>query len=140
MIRIVVDTNIMVSGTLSDDGLPASVLDLAAAKRIQLVVSADVLAKYAEVLRRPRFKLGAVHIAQVLAVIRKTSQLVKPSRRLAISRDESDNRFYECAEVGNADFLITGNTSRFPLQHKNTKVVTPSEFIGLIGPDFGAGE
>jgi predicted nucleic acid-binding protein len=37
MIRIVVDTNVVVSGALSDDGLPASILDLAANRRVLLV-------------------------------------------------------------------------------------------------------
>jgi predicted nucleic acid-binding protein len=37
MIRIVVDTNVVVSGVLSDDGLPASILDLAANGRVLLV-------------------------------------------------------------------------------------------------------
>jgi putative PIN family toxin of toxin-antitoxin system len=46
----------------------------------------------------------------VLSVIEETSELVKPVRRVSISRDEPDNRFYECAEAGKADFLITGNT------------------------------
>ncbi len=57
MIRVVIDTNVVVSANLSDEGLPASVLDLAANKKILMVVSEPILAEYAEVLRRPRLKL-----------------------------------------------------------------------------------
>ena len=134
MIRIVVDTNVVVSGTLVEEGLPASILDLAANRKILMVVSADILAEYEEVLRRPRFKISPARVDQVLSVIRKTSALVKPGRTLAISRDESDNRFYESAEAGKAEFLVTGNTRHFPLHYKGTKIVTPREFIELIGP------
>lgn len=136
MIRIVVDTNVVVSGALADEGLPASILDLAANQKVLMVVSPDILAEYAEVLRRPRFKLSPACVNQALSVIRKTSELVRPARRLSISRDESDNRFYECAEAGNADFLITGNTRHFPLHHKGARVVTPREFIEVTAEDI----
>jgi predicted nucleic acid-binding protein len=72
----------------------------------------------------------------VLSVIEETSKLVKPARRVSISRDEPDNRFYECAEAGKADFLITGNTRHFPLHHKGARVVTPREFNELIAEDI----
>lgn len=109
MIKIVVDTNVVISGTLVDSGLPASILDLATNRKIRMIVSAHILAEYEEVLRRPRFKIGTTRINEIFTVIRKTSLLVKPSNTISISRYESDNRFYECAEAGNADFLITGN-------------------------------
>ena len=105
-------------------------------RRTTLVVSPDILAEYAEVLHRPRFKLGSGHISRVLSVIEETSKLVKPARRVSISRDEPDNRFYECAEAGKADFLITGNTRHFPLHHKGARVVTPREFNELIAEDI----
>ena len=136
MTRVVVDTNVVVSGTLVDQGLSASILDLAANKKIQMIVSPDILAEYAEVLRRPRFKLSPSHVDNVLSVIRKTSELVKPSRKLSISRDESDNRFYECAEAGKADFLVTGNSKHFPVHHKSTRIVSPREFIELLGEEI----
>lgn len=134
MIRVVVDTNVIVSGVLVDEGLPASILDLAANKKITMIVSADILAEYEDVLRRPHFKIAPARIAQVISTIRKTSTLVRVRHTLAISRDESDNRFYECAEAGKADYIITGNTKHFPLSHQGTRIVTPREFIELIGP------
>src|SRR5450432_555444 len=136
MIRIVVDINVVVSGTLIDEGLPASILDLAANKRVAMFVSPEIMAEYETVLRRPRFKIAPKRVDQVLSIIRRTSTLVKPARRLSISRDESDNRFYECAEAGKVNFLITGNTKDFPLNHKGTMIVTPRDFIERIGPNL----
>jgi len=133
MIRVVIDTNVVVSGVLGDGGLPGSILDLAANKKIQMIVSPAIMEEYEEVLRRPRLKFAPARISAILAVIRATSKMVKPSTKLAISRDESDNRFYECAEAGGAGFLITGNTKHFPVNYKNTRIVTPREFIDLIG-------
>ena len=133
MIRVVIDTNVVVSANLNDAGLPASILDLAAHKKILMLISQPVLAEYEEVLRRPRLKLDPIKVENSLAVIRDTSKRVKPTKTLKKSPDESDNRFYECAEAGQANFLITGNTRDFPQSHKGTQIVTPREFIELIG-------
>ena len=134
MIRVVVDTNVVVSANLSDEGLSAWILDLAANQKIQMIVSAPILAEYEEVLRRPRLKLNPIKIDNSLAVIQNTSVIVKPKRTLKKSPHESDNRFYECAEAGKANFLITGNIKHFPEAHKGAQIVTPREFIELIGP------
>jgi putative PIN family toxin of toxin-antitoxin system len=134
MIRVVIDTNVVVSANLSDEGLPASILDLAANKKILMIVSEAVLAEYADVLRRPRLKLEPLKVENALGVIRSTSKLVKPKRRVKKSPDESDNRYYECAEAGKANFLVTGNAKDFPENHKGTQIVNPRQFIDRIGP------
>jgi putative PIN family toxin of toxin-antitoxin system len=133
MIRVVVDTNVVVSANLVDEGLPASILDLAAKGKILICVSGDILAEYEEVLRRPRLKLDPARVESSMALVRKSSKLVKPRRALKVSPDESDTRFYECAEAAKAQFLITGNTRHFPESHKTTRIVSPREFIDLIG-------
>lgn len=134
MIRVVIDTNVVVSANLSDDGLPASVLDLAANRKILMCISPAILAEYEEVLCRPHFKLAPARIAGSLAVIRKTSRMVKPAGRLKISGHLSDNRFYECAAASQAHYIITGNTRHFPEPYKITRIVTPREFVDLVGP------
>jgi hypothetical protein len=67
-----------------------------------------VLAEYDEVLRRPRLKLQQRQIDEALAAIRKVANLVAPAQTLSVSADESDNRFLECAEAAEADYLVTG--------------------------------
>ena len=134
MIKVVIDTNVVVSANLVDEGSSAAILDLAANKQIPMFISPAVLAEYHEVLHRPRLKLNPARIADALAVIRNTSTEVFPTSTLKISGHESDNRFYECAEVAEADYLITGNTAHFSKDHKTTKIITPKDFIDLIIP------
>ena len=105
MIRVVLDTNVVVSSALTDEGLPSAIFDLAMNNKILMVVSAKILVEYERVLNYPRLKLDSSRISGFLSDIRTTSELVTPRRTLTISCDESDNRFYECAEAGNADFL-----------------------------------
>jgi putative PIN family toxin of toxin-antitoxin system len=134
MIRVVVDTNVVVSANLVDEGLPAAILDLAANKRILMCVSEAVLAEYKEVLYRPRLKLTPQRIARSLAVIRKTSLLVKPARTVTLIKDDPDNRFLECAHASSADYLVTGNTKHFPKTFERTKIITPKQLIDLLLP------
>jgi putative PIN family toxin of toxin-antitoxin system len=90
--KVVIDTNVLVSANLSDEGLPAAILDLAANKTILIFVSPAVLAEYEAVLRRPRLNLSAAAVARSLAVIRNIGRLVKPTRRLAIKRSGKTTR------------------------------------------------
>jgi uncharacterized protein len=134
--KVVIDTNVVVSANLSDEGLPAAILDLAANKTIRMFVSPAVLAEYEAVLRRPRLKLSPAAVASSLAVIRNISRLVKPTRRLAEAADETDNRFLECAVSAGADYIITGNTRHFPSRFESIRIVTPREFFDLIAPEL----
>jgi putative PIN family toxin of toxin-antitoxin system len=135
MIRVVIDTNVVVSANLRDEGLPAAILDLAANKKILMCVSENVLAEYKEVLNRPRLKLTPQRIARSLAVIRKTSLHVKPTRTISVIKaDDPDNRLLECAAAAGADYLVTGNTKHFPKTFETTIIVTPKRFIDLVLP------
>jgi putative PIN family toxin of toxin-antitoxin system len=140
MIKVVIDTNVVVSANLVDEGPSAAILDLAANKIILMFVSPAILAEYEEVLRRPRLKIESARIADSLAVIRNTSTEVVPTHILKISAHEPDNRFYECAEAARADYLITGNTKDFGKDHKTTKIITPRDFIHLIISELAQAE
>ena len=134
MIRVVVDTNVVVSAVLSENGFPASILDLGANKRIMMCVSTEVLEEYEEVLRRPRLKLSLARIEKAMELIRSTSRIVRPRRKLELAADPDDNLFYECADAAGANFLITGNIKHFPSGHESTEIVTPRQFMERLGP------
>ena len=129
MIRVILDTNVIVSGLLVADSLPAAILDLALQGKVKVAVSHPILAELDRVLRRPRFGFEPRKIGSFLALFKSRSRLVSPKKTLNICRgDSSDNRFLECAEIAKAEFLITGNKTHFPPRHRNTVVVTPREF------------
>jgi putative PIN family toxin of toxin-antitoxin system len=76
--KVVIDTNVVVSANLGDQGPSAAILDLAANKLILMFISPAVLAEYEAVLRRPRLQLSPSRIASSLAVIRNTSRWSGP--------------------------------------------------------------
>jgi putative PIN family toxin of toxin-antitoxin system len=136
MIRVVLDTNVLVSANLSEEGLEALVVSLALNQKIQLHVSEPILQEYERVLRYPRLKFEAKEVARFLARLRRSSVLVMSTRTLSASPDEADNRFLECAEAARADFLVTGNKKHFPKRWKTTEVVNTRELLGRIGSSF----
>jgi predicted nucleic acid-binding protein len=70
MIRVVIDTNILVSALLTSGGLPEAVIDLAISGEVQWFASESVLAEYEEVLKRPRLAIDSVKVADAIARIR----------------------------------------------------------------------
>lgn len=134
MIKVVIDTNVVVFANLVDKGPSAAILNLATNKKILMCVSPAVLAEYEEVMRRPRLKIEPAKIDDALELIRSTAIPVSPTVTLEISKHESDNRFYECAEAAGAAYLITGNTAHFSKDHLTTKIITPRDFLDLIVP------
>ncbi len=136
MIKVILDTNIVVSANLKAAGLEALVLRMALTRSVQMQVSPPVLAEYENVLRRPKFKFASERIEEVLQLMGKASILLTELPTVSESSHETDNRFLECAEAAGADFLITGNTKHFPLKWKDTKIVTARQFLERIAPSL----
>jgi putative PIN family toxin of toxin-antitoxin system len=133
-LRIVIDTNILVSAAIKPDGLQRTVLLLATTKPAILYVSEAILAEYREVMTRPELKIRKGLRQQLLQLIRAKSRSVKPSRMLLITKDPDDNKFLECADAARADYLVTGNARHFPKFWKKTKVITSREFLDIVSP------
>jgi putative PIN family toxin of toxin-antitoxin system len=133
-LRLVIDTNVVISSALKPEGLQRTTFILAITKPARLYVSQPILEEYADVLSRPELKIRKGLRRQLLQLIRNRGNLVVPSRRLEVSSDPDDNRFLECADAARADYLVTGNPRHFPRFWKKTKIITPREFIGLVAP------
>ena len=112
-LRLVIDTNIIVSAALKPDGLQRTVLLLAITKPARLYVSDAIVAEYREVLARPELKIRKGLRQQFLDLIKNHAQVVKPARPLQVAKDPDDDKFLECADAARADYLVTGNQRHF---------------------------
>jgi len=137
-LRLVLDTNVVVSAALKPDSLPRTVLLLALTKPARLYVSDAVMAEYQDVLARPELRIRRGIQRQIVDLIRQRAYLVKPSRSLQVAADPGDNIFVECADAGRADYLVTGKQRHFPKFWKKTKIITPRELIDLVAPHLGS--
>ena len=113
MIRVVLDTNVIVSLLLST-GSPKAIFNLALNRAFGWYVSDPILAEYQRVFSYPRLQIDPIDARRAMAAIRKNAQLVKPSIILDVATDEDDNRFLECAQASKAHYLVTGNIRHFP--------------------------
>lgn len=134
MRRIILDTNVLVSAMLAPRGNESLALRLALTGRCEIGVSTAILNEYREVLERPRFKVPKGKINALFSQLEVQARLVQPLHTVATSPDEPDNRFLECAETFDAEFLITGNKRHFPKTWKRTKIVNAREFLEQFVP------
>jgi uncharacterized protein len=133
-LRLVIDTNVLVSAALKPESLQRTTFLLAITKPARLYVSHLILEEYADVLSRPELHIRKGTRQQLLQLIENRGHIVAPSRRLDVTSDPDDNIFIECADQASADYLITGNQKHFPRFWKKTKVITSREFVSLAAP------
>ena len=133
-LRLVIDTNVLISAALKPEGLQRTALILAVTKPALFYVSHPILKEYGDVLSRPELAIRKGIRQQLLQLIKNHSHIVTPSRRLDVCTDPDDNVFLECADAARADYLITGNQKHFPRFWKKTKIITARDFISLSAP------
>lgn len=135
MLKLVVDTNIVVSALLKPDSLPDLIINMILDKNFTLCLSEEIFNEYQGVLNRVKFKrLNQAKIRRLLLKIKKDAKWVRPSVSVdIIKKDPQDNKFLECALEAHADYFITGNTKHFSFKKfKNIHIVTPKEFLDII--------
>lgn len=131
--KIVLDTNVLVSGLLSPAGAPGRIVDLVTSLRVTVVFDDRILAEYREVLARPRLRIGAVEAAAVIDLMEKEGLLVSAPPLPLQLPDPDDLPFVEVAEAGGAAALVTGNARHFiPIQGTfGVPIVAPADFLRL---------
>jgi putative PIN family toxin of toxin-antitoxin system len=132
-VRIVLDTNVLVSALLNMHGAPARVLDLVRQGFLTLCADGRIFGEYEEVLSRPDFPFDPEDVALLMRFLRESSE--STAARLLTLRlpDQDDEPFLEVAARGRVDALVTGNMRHFPTDRRaGVPVMTPDELIALI--------
>jgi uncharacterized protein len=133
-LRLVLDTNVVLSALLSPRGLPRTVLTIATTRPARLYLSLEILAEYKEVLSRPELGIRLGLRNQFLQQVRNRANLVRATIRRGVTSDPDDNIFTDCADAARADYLVTGNLRHFPRFWKQTKIVSSREILELVAP------
>lgn len=115
-VKAVLDTNVVVSALLKQEGREALILGLAIGQRFQPVASEELLAEYGRVLARPRFRFIPNRAQQAIRNMRQASLIVAPKAHPLVCHDPDDDMVVACAVAGNADFIVTGNQRDFPAE------------------------
>lgn len=136
--RVVLDTNVVVSALLSPGGPPAALLRSWRERRIEVLASEASLAELAGVLARPRIarRLGwsTAERRDFLHSFGDATLLVTPDVSIdVIAADPPDNRFLELALAGAAEYLVTGDQHLAALgAFEGIPMVTPAQFVAVL--------
>lgn len=136
--KLVLDTNVLVSGILSARSHPGRIIDWIRSAKLTSVVDDRILAEYSEVLQRPYFRrYFSLHEAQtVLEFLRHESEYVVCSANIPDLPDPDDAAFLEAALTLSAP-LITGNIRHFPKEKRRGCIVySPHQFVQFWEPSL----
>lgn len=113
--RLVLDTNVLVSALLTPAGPPSRVLELILTQRAQALVDERILAESREVLGRQKLKLDPSKVTIALDFFDTYAEKVSAAALdLLDLPDPDDLPFLEVSVGGRADALVTGNARHFP--------------------------
>ena len=129
-IKVVIDTNVLVSALINTRGTVSALLDRFIAGEFEAVISNDIFQEYEDVFYRKDFNFSSEKIVVLLKFLEKFILPLPISYHINICQDFEDNKFLECAMEGAVDFIVTGNKKRFPIsEYKGIKIVSPAEFL-----------
>ncbi len=135
--RIILDTNIIVSGLISEHGVPAQLLNAWTDRVFSLVTSAPQIAEFTEVTRRPAVRplITPSHAGRFVNDLHRFGTVLDKLPVVDRSRDPHDNYLLARAEAGAADYLVTGDKRDILVfkQHGPTRIVTAREMLKALG-------
>ena len=138
--RVVLDTNIIVSRYLTPHGRVARIVDLWEQGALDLLTSEVILREYVRVLNYPRLRpvhrLADAQLVEIEESFREFTQLVEPVETPAVVEDDpDDDHFLACADYGGADCLVTGDPHLLKLgSYKGISILAPADFLTRFFP------
>jgi putative PIN family toxin of toxin-antitoxin system len=126
--RVVIDTNVLISGLLLATSTPAQAVDKAVTNA-QLVATMETLRELIEKLHSPKFDRYVRNERRDALLERVTSlvEIIDVLQTIRASRDPKDDKFLEAAVNGRADVIVTGDTDLLDLNpFRGIAIVTPA--------------
>lgn len=134
--RVVLDTNIIVSALLAPAGKPADLIRIWLDGKFTLLTCAAHLDELRSMLEKPRVseRIKPHKAGRLVNQIRKVAEQVDPLPRVERSPDPTDNFLLAMSEGGKANYLVTGDKSGLLAlgRHKVTRIVSAREFAALF--------
>jgi uncharacterized protein len=129
----VFDTNILLSALLSTNGNPFRCLALARIGQVESVTCQEILDEFAEKLL-VKFKFSEDMTQAAVEEVRGFSRLVEITGTLkTVPADPDDDMVVECAVIGNATHIVTGDKHLLTLtNHQSIAIVKAAEFVALL--------
>jgi len=137
--RVVLDTNVLVSGLVAKGGAPHRILDDWLEGRFTLITSLYLLEEFAHVLSyhriAKRLRLREDEVEALLAALLDRAEVTSGELQLpGVTRDRKDDPVVACAVEGKADYIVSGDQDMLVLEeYEAIQVVTPRQFVEILG-------
>jgi len=136
-VRLVIDTNILVSALLAATSLPAQLVVLWRAGQFDLLTTADQLDELMRVTRYPKIRerLAPAVAGRLVNDLRALATTLDKLPVVEVSSDPDDNYLLALAVAGAADFLVTGDKRDLLgiAVYEGTKIITVRNFLAKYG-------
>jgi len=129
-LRVVLDTNILLSAFIFPGGPPEAVYRLVLEGRIELVTSRPLLVELGRVLTE-KFGWDSSRADEVVAQVARVGHVVRPTETVSeISADPSDDRVLEAAAEGDAEVIVSGERHLLRLgTWRSIRMETAAKFL-----------
>ena len=139
MLRVVIDTNVLVSSVISKKGAPAFLIQAWSEGLFDLVISEAIITEIERVISEHRlkklFNISNDHIASLVELLRRNCILVPGSSMVtgAVPADPTDEMFITAALDGNADVIVSGDKDLLEIESfQGVAILTPRQFHDRI--------
>jgi putative PIN family toxin of toxin-antitoxin system len=129
--RVVIDTNVLISGLFSTTSTPALAVEKAVTKA-QLVATTETLRELIEQLLLPKFDryVRRERRDALLERVASLVEIIEPLQPIRASRDPKDDKFLEAAVNGRADVIVTGDKDLLDLNpFRGIAIMTPADYL-----------
>lgn len=131
--KVVLDTNIFISG-IHWSGSSEKILYAWFDNRFEFVCSESIIEEITETLMNFRIPLSMNDLLKWIIIISERAVIVKPSEKLDIVKEDSDdNKFLEAAIAGNAQYIISQDKHLLRIKEfRKVKIITPEKFLKIL--------
>jgi putative PIN family toxin of toxin-antitoxin system len=129
--RVVIDTNVLISGLLSTTSTPALAVEKAVTKA-QLVATTETLRELIATLHSPKFDryVDRDRRDALLERVASLVEIIDVLQTIRASRDSKDDKFLEAAVNGRADAIVSGDKDLLDLNpFRGIAILTPADYL-----------
>jgi hypothetical protein len=135
--RVVIDANVYVSALISPRGAPAGVVNRWLEGQFDVLISQPIIDEILRVtayMRLQKYRRLRESRLEFVALLAEQAIWVEPDETLdVVSDDETDNRYVECAVVGDAGYLVSGDPHLLDVgEYRGIRFLSPNDFMVLM--------
>ena len=131
--RVVLDTNILVSAVLWHDSVSRKLVSKLLENNARIFTSEEILEEFYRILKRD-FEPSNQELAHYTQQVLNFTQHANPTQKLSIvTQDPDDNKILECALAANAHYIVTYDKQILALErYQGTRIITPEQALRML--------